>query len=78
MPLSAEQQALVERMDRARADARINGREPSEYFLDKCGAEAGDCGEEDEAPDLRPPRSAWALIWSIFAGVFTADKQNRQ
>ncbi len=33
---------VIECLNRAMADARINGVESSEYFLDKCGAEAGD------------------------------------
>ena len=76
-PNSAERVALLERFARASADARRNGREPTAYFLDKCGAEAGDFGteEEEKAPDPRPRRSAWTLIWSIFAGVFAADRE---
>ena len=38
----AEKASVLDRLNQAREDARVNGTESSEYFMDKCGAEAGD------------------------------------
>jgi hypothetical protein len=35
----------LEKLNRAREEARVNGTESSAYFMDKCGAEAGDFEE---------------------------------
>ena len=37
----------IELLNRARSDARNTGTESSAYFLDKCGAEAGDFDEPE-------------------------------
>lgn len=52
--LSTKQLALVAQLDREVARARATGREPSEYFLDKCSAEAGDGFESGKASKARP------------------------
>ena len=64
-PNTVERKALLDRFARAREDARVNGQEASDYFLDKCGAEAGDTYEPSEvhpsAP--QPARNPWAVLF---------------
>lgn len=65
VPATDAETALIGRMDRAMADARANGREPSEYFLEKCDAEAGRAvkSEGAEPPAAVAARSPWALLF---------------
>jgi len=59
----AQEAALSERFDRNVAQARVTGRKSSEYFLDKCGAEAGDTYEAPvEEPAPAAPRSPWVVL----------------
>jgi hypothetical protein len=49
---TADPGSVLDRLNQAREGARDNGTESSEYFLDKCGAEAGDYFEPTaQAPD---------------------------
>lgn len=62
----AENARVLDRLNRAREDARINGVESSEYFLDKCGAEAGDFFEPAVTTRSSEPvqkRSHWAVLF---------------
>lgn len=52
--LSTKRLALVAQLDREVARARATGREPSEYFLNKCSAEAGDGFEPGKAIEASP------------------------
>ena len=61
-PNTVERKALVERMDLAMADASVNGKESSEYFLDKCDAEAGRAS--CEASEIKPAQSPWKILFS--------------
>ena len=62
-PTAAQEDALRDRFDRDVAQARVSGEKPSDYFLDKCGAEAGDTYEAPaEGPELAAPRSPWAVL----------------
>ena len=54
-PNTPERAALIAAIERARAEALLTAEEPSEYFLDKCGAEAGNFGADDD-DDAEPPR----------------------
>lgn len=59
----AQQKALRERFDRDVEYARVHGKVSSEYFLDKCGAEAGDTREaqaKEKSP--QPARSPWMAL----------------
>jgi hypothetical protein len=60
-----ERKIRIERLHRAMDDACVNGEDSSEYFLDKCGAEAGDVYEpvDEKVSDVRPTRSPWAVIF---------------
>lgn len=61
---AAQEKALRERFDRDVAQARVSGEKPSDYFLDKCGAEAGDTYEAPaEEQELAAPRSPWAALF---------------
>jgi len=60
--LSSKQKALVAQLDQAVASARVTGHMPSEYFLDKCSAEAGDTSEPRKATKVRPARTPWAVL----------------
>lgn len=61
----AEKASVLDRLNRAREDARVNGTESSEYFMDKCGAEAGDYFEPAviaQPAEPRQRRSHWAVL----------------
>lgn len=59
----AQEDALRDRFNRDVAQAHVSGERPSDYFLDKCGAEAGDTYEAPaEGPELATPRSPWAVL----------------
>lgn len=63
--LTAEQRSsLHERFERNAAAARVAGTPSSEYFLDKCGAEAGDTYELPQYGRAeQPARSPWAVLF---------------
>lgn len=62
--LTAEQRRLLsERFDRHAAAARVGGKPSSEYFLDKCGAEAGDTYEPQQHGRIeQTARSPWSVL----------------
>lgn len=61
---AAQEQSLRDRFDRDVAEARVGGRKSSEYFLDKCGAEAGATYEKPaDEPELAGTRSPWAVLF---------------
>ena len=60
---AAQVKALRDRFDRNMAQARVSGEKPSDYFLDKCGAEAGDTYEAPvDEPAPAAPRSPWVVL----------------
>ena len=60
-PNTPDRAALIERLDCEMAAARAAGRPGSDYFLDKCGAVAGDFArDEDEGIEERKPGSPWS------------------
>ncbi len=68
-PNTPERAALIAKMERARADALLTAVEPSEYFLDKCGAEAGDFGADDD--DAEPPRRRRSKVATFVRDFWT-------
>ena len=61
---AAQESALRDRFDRDVAEARVSGEKPSDYFLDKCGAEAGDTYEVPaDEPEQASSRSPWAVLF---------------
>ena len=52
--------------------------ESAKYFTDKCNAEAGDCREEVLPPDIRPPRSLWAIYRDLFTAIVADMKKPRR
>ncbi len=62
--LTAEQRRLLsDRFDRNAAAARVGGKPSSEYFLDKCGAEAGDTYEPQQSGRTEQDvRSPWHVL----------------
>lgn len=62
----AENASVLDRLNRARELARVNGTESSDYFMDKCGAEAGDFFESVVVTRPSEPaqkRSYWAILF---------------
>lgn len=59
---AAQEDALRDRFDRDVVQACVSGEKPSDYFLDKCGAEAGDTYEAPVEGPVIAPRSPWAVL----------------
>ncbi len=68
-PNTPERAALIAAIERARAEALPTAMEPSDYFLDKCGAEAGDFGADDN--DAEPPRRRRSAVARFFRDLWT-------
>lgn len=60
--LSAEQKALVKRLDQELVRSRQSAALPSEYFLDKCSSEVGDFSEARQPAPQREARTPWAVL----------------
>lgn len=63
-PTAENRRLLSDYFEQNTAGARVGGKPSSEYFLDKCGSEAGASREsqQDEVPE-QAARSPWRILF---------------